>query len=406
MRRRPQDPENRAVSFKKTTMDPNGKLGLVLSGGGSRAAYQAGALRALFPYLDKKHNPFSVLVGSSIGAINCLVLGVTLKNGYENAVETLEDLWRERTWRNTFGGSPSTAFFRAIKMAGSQYFSPGPNATNSAIFDPTPLMKRIDEVIDSNGGLAPESRDPNLEAVAVMTTVEGLQRRPLLFASTHRRLDNSVLDGASFEICYRDSLHSKHGFASAALPSVLPPVEIDTDDGSVRLVDGGISQNTPIDPAVRLGAERVILIDISGRSWWLDRAGESHDTRPSWEVPAGFQTYCIRPPETFVLKCQKPLGPILKAAVSSSRTRFIKSLGPIWPVFSLLKNKAGEEVAYEAMSYVALDPDYVQGLIEAGYEETKAILRGKSEIEFTIDNSKYEKDESSSIASNTIESSR
>lgn len=391
MKRRPQDPENPAISFKKSTLDSSGSLGLVLSGGGSRAAYQAGALRALIPYLDQKHNPFAVIVGSSIGAINGLVLGACIKEGLGKSIETLEDLWRERTWRNTFGGSPSTAFFRAVKMASMQYLAPGPNATNLSIFDPTPLMNRIDEIIDAHGGLRPESRDPHLQAVAVMTTVEGLARRPLLFASTHKRIEDENLLGASFEICYRDSLHAKHGFASAALPSVLPPVEIDTDDGSFRLVDGGISQNVPIDPAMRLGADKIISIDISGRNWWLDRAGEAHDTRPSWEVPAAYQTYCMRPPETFTIRPQKALGPILKHAVSVSTTRFIKSVGPIWPVFTLLKNKVGEEVAYEAMSYVALDPDYVQGLIEAGYHETKAIMRDKKRITFKVDPESVEK---------------
>lgn len=381
MRRRPQEPENQAVTIKRTTLDPSGRLGLVLSGGGSRAAYQAGALKALLPFFKPRHNPFNVVIGSSIGAINGLVVSVCLKEGLGRAVDVLEDLWHERTWRNTFGGSPSRAFFRAIKMASMQYLAPGPNATNLAIFDPTPLMTRIDEVLTAHGGLAIDARDPNLEAVAVMTTVEGKERRPLLFASTHKKIDPEVLRGASFNICYRETLSAKHGFASAALPSVLPPVEIDTEDGNVRLVDGGISQNVPVDPAVRMGADKILIIDISGRNWWLDRAGESHDTRPSWEVLAGPDTFCMRPPETFNLRPQVPLGPILKHAISST-SKFIKSLGPIWPVFTLLKNKAGEEVAYEAMTYVALDPDYIQGLIECGYSETKQVMKNKSEIDF------------------------
>ena len=381
MRRKPQDSDKLSVEFKKSTLDTSGALGLVLSGGGSRAAYQAGALRALIPYLGEK-NPFSTIIGSSIGAINGLVLGAALKEGLPRSVDVLSDLWRERTWRNTFGGSPTSSFFRAIKMASIQYFSPGPSATNLAIFDPSPLMRRIDEIIDSFGGLAPHVRDPKLNAIAVMTTVEGFARRPLLFASTHHRLPEEVLEGASFEICYREQLHAKHGFASAALPSVLPPVEIDTDEGSVRLVDGGISINVPVDPAVRLGAEKVIVIDISGRSWWLDRAGEAHDTRPTWEVESAQSTYCMRPPETFTIRPSVALGPVLKQSVSRSTTQFIKSVGPIWPVFTLLKNKVGEEVAYEAMSYVALDEDYILGLMELGYNETKAYLRNKTKIEF------------------------
>jgi predicted acylesterase/phospholipase RssA len=383
MRRRPNSPDSSPVITKVSSFDESGKLGLILSGGGSRAAYQAGALRALQPYLGAKKNPFSIIMGSSIGAINGLVIGSTIKNGLTCSLDTLEELWSERTWRNTFAGNPSAAFFRAIKMATIQYLSPGPNATDFAIFNPAPLMQRIDEILTINGGLTPEARDPNLEVIAVMTTVEGAARRPLLFASTHKRLSSEILEGADFEICYRDNLHAKHGFASAALPSVLPPVEIDTDDGKVKLVDGGISINIPVDPAVRFGAEKAIIIDISGRSWWLDQSGESHDTRPTWEVPATTHSYCLRPPETFTLKPKGALGSILKASVSKSKTRFIKSLGPIWPVFSLLKNKVGEEVAYEAMTYVALDEEYVRGLLEAGYHETKEALQRRQKIEFS-----------------------
>ncbi len=376
MRRRPWSGQKKLSSLNLRTSDlPATKIGLVLSGGGARAAYQVGALKALIPYLNTPQSPISVVVGSSIGAVNGIVLGACLKNGLTDAVTQLELMWEERTFRNTFKGSPSRAFFNAIKMASMQYASPGPNKTDLSIFDPTPLMKRVDEVIDSRGGLRPEERDPKLEAVGVMTTIEGEQRKPLLFVSSHKRVDSELLLGASFDMCYVDTLSAKHGFASAALPSVLPPVELDTEHGKVRLVDGGISQNVPVDPAARLGATKVVIIDISGRHWWHDHYGEAHDTRPTWEVAAGSATFCFRPPETFYLRPPKGLGSILKESVASSTVRFIRSLGPVWPVFALLKKKLGEEVAYEAMSYVALDSEYLRGLIERGYEDTIAVLK-------------------------------
>jgi hypothetical protein len=167
-------------------------------------------------------------------------------------------------------------------------------------------------------------------------------------------------------------------------------VELDTDEGVVRLVDGGISQNVPVDPAVRMGAERVVIVDISGRSWWLDQYEEPHDTRPEWEIPADFETFCMRPPDTFVVKNQLGFGPILKNAVGGSTRKFMSAVGPTWPVFKLLKTKLGEELAYEVMSYVALDPDYLVGLMERGYNETRKLLRNKSTIEFHHNDS-YEK---------------
>jgi len=382
MRRRRRDPSKPSFKSSLEGEKPPKKLGLVLSGGGSRAAYQAGALRALIPHIEKSNDHFSIVLGSSIGAINGLILSACLTRGFDEAVNQLEQLWRIRTFRNTFSGTPTQAFMRAIKISIWQYMSPGPKPTSSAIFDPTPLMKQVDEVLLEHGGLSIESRESRLETVGVMTTIEGTERKPLLFLSSRQERDAQYLDGASFEVCQVSTLTAKHGFASAALPSVLPPVELDTDQGVIRLVDGGISQNVPVDPAVRLGAERVIIVDISGRSWWLDHYGEPHDTRPTWEVPAGLKTFCMRPPDTFKIKNQVPLGPILKSAVAGSSRKFIEAVGPTWPVFKLLKSKMGEDLAYEVMSYVALDRDYIIALMELGYSETRKMLTDKLEIDF------------------------
>lgn len=353
----------------------NSGLGIVLSGGGSRAAYQAGALRALAPYIESGQLSVSVVVGTSIGAVNGLVLSACIKDGVEAAASEIEALWRERNFRNTFDGSPSKAFVKSIKIALLRYSSPGPVATSHSIFDPTPLVERIDAVLSRQGGLTLGSRDPRLKAVGVMTTVEGPQRRPLLILSTDRALDDDMLRGASFDTCYVDSLTAKHGLASAALPSVLPPVELDILQGKTRLVDGGICDNFPIDPAIRMGAQRIILIDTSGREWWLRQYGQPTYTKPSWEVTAKNEAFCLRPEAQLTVKNDTPLGLLLKEAVSGSRKEFIAALGPTWPIFSILKRKMGEMLAYEVMSYVALHPDYVAALIERGYNDATEALK-------------------------------
>lgn len=389
-KRRQQPLDNKALTGKIQLSASPGNIGIVLSGGGSRAAYQVGALKALRPFLERDEGNISVIVGSSIGAINGLLLGAILDHSLEEAISQIEEMWKRRTFRNTFAGTPSQAFVRAIKMACWQYMSPGPNPTSDAIFDPTPLMEEVDKTIAKYGGLHPDNRHPELSSVAVMTTIEGQERKPLLFLSSHKDIESELMQGASFEVYRVAELTAKHGFASAALPSVLPPVELDTDQGTIRLVDGGISQNVPVDPTVRLGASKVIIVDISGRSWWLDQYDESHDTRPDWEVPAAFDTFCLRPPDTFVIKNQEPFGPLLRKAVGSTNRKFIAAVGPTWPVFKLLKTKLGEDVAYEVMSYVALDPEYQTALIERGYNETMAMLRNQKSIQF-VHNETYEK---------------
>jgi predicted acylesterase/phospholipase RssA len=394
MKRRPRTESDRSFTPSVPLMREQGKLAVVFSGGGARAAYQVGALKALSPLITASAHPLSIIIGSSIGAINGLVLAACLKDGAPHAIESLENLWRERTFRSTFAGSPSRAFLNSLIIAKVQYSNPGPYSGKIAIFDPRPLQDRLDEVIDAHGGLRPEHREPNLTAVGVMTTVEGATRRPLLFLSSHKRIDDEAKIGMPYDVCYIDDIQARHGFASAALPSVLPPVEIDTEEGRVRLVDGGISHNVPVDPAVRLGAEKVIVVDISGRDWWCDRYGDPHDKRPTWEVPSPPDTYCLRPPETVIARCVRPLGPLLKESVGSSTKKFISALGPVWPLFTVLKNRLGEEVAYEAMSYVALDYDYLNALMERGYYETLLLRKAIAHTRLDEEEKKYSQGES------------
>ena len=91
----------------------------------------------------------------------------------------------------------------------------------------------------------------------------------------------------------------------------------------------------------------------------------------------------MRPPDTFVIRPRRPLGELLKNAVDGSTRKFIAAVGPTWPIFAILKNKLGEEAAYETLSYVALDQDYIRALIERGYNDTVHLLRNRSEPEFT-----------------------
>lgn len=352
------------------------ELGLVLTGGGSRTAYQVGALRRLAPYLVPPANTPRVVVGSSIGAINGILFGAGLHGGADTAVDALRAVWHERTYRNTFTGSPSRAFLRAIQVAILRYSSPGPSATSVAIFDPAPLRMRVDEKLRELQTAAALPAHERPHTVAVMATVEDKLRRPLLFVQRSRAIDPAQLAGASFAISCVSELTAAHGFASAALPSVLPPVKLDAEMGSVCLVDGGICDNVPVDPAVRLGADRIILIDASGRRWWFDHYGQPHDTRPDWEVAAEQDTFCHYPRQSLEIVAREPLGRLLKLAVGKSQKAFLDALGPTWPIFRILKHKMGEDLAYEVMSYVALDPSYFEAVEELGFADAdRALVR-------------------------------
>lgn len=354
--------------------DQERKIALVLSGGGSRAAYHVGALKAIVKHSDLNYKDITVIAGTSIGAVNSLILGAGANGNLSDVVELLEGIWRNRTYRTTFTGHMSKAFLRAIQVAMLRYRSPGPVATTKAIFDPTPLREEVDAAILSLGGIDAGKLAGNLNAVAVMATLEGVDRKAMLLAACKNVPSEEDLMGSNFELLCLPSLNASHGFASAALPSVLPAVDLNIDKREVRLVDGGICDNLPIDPALRLGADSSILLDCSGRRWWFDHYGEPHDTKPTWEVPASETSFCLVPHKSLDCVNIKSLGPLLKEAVGKSTSAFIDALGPTWPIFRLLKYKMGEELAYEVLSYAALHRDYIEALLERGYNETTELL--------------------------------
>ena len=365
---------------KLETSSPNAlsDLGIVMSGGGSRAAYQLGALRAVNKYLAGGNLSPSVLVGTSVGAINSIVFGAALQHGAEEAIKITEDIWRSRTFSNTFSGSIPKAFLKAIQVAFLRYGSPGPQASAISIFNPEPLKNHIQNILNEFGGIQNIGYAKDLSVVAVMTTVEGNTRKPLLLGKVLNEDAIFNLSGASFDFHRVNNLGAAHGLASAALPSVLPAVDLDLERESVRLVDGGICDNIPVDPAMRLGARNVILIDSSGRRWWFDHYGEPHDTRPTWEVPSSSETFCLFP--DFFIECRNRigLGTLLKQVVGKSTKHFIQAAGPTWPIFKILKHKMGEELAYEVMSYVALHPEFTEALLECGYNETEKLMLNTS----------------------------
>lgn len=342
--------------------------GLVLTGGGARAAYQVGAINALNDLGFFSESELKVLVGASAGALNTVVLGNMLHLGLDTGVDRLKKMWRVRSYSNTFKGSLSGAFLRALGIAMVRYSSPTPTASEQAIFDPFPLESLINDVLKEVDGAT-----RSYEALGVMATREGDSRKGVLFASTRVPINSQVMDNATFDVSFVKELTVKHAMASAALPCVLPTVSIDGE----RYTDGGIADNHPVDPAVRLGADKVVLIDISGRKWWHDQYGDPHYTKPSWQVPASESTYCMTPKKYLELVNLDSLGKLLKSVAGRSSREYIRALGPIWPAFKLAKHRMGEDLALEVASYVALHPDYFSALLEKGYSETVKSLSKK-----------------------------
>ncbi len=237
----------------------NTDLGLAMTGGGARAAYQVGVLR----YICKEFEGFQppVITGVSAGAVNAAYLAA-YQGSFDEAVERLVELWAELTTDKVFRTDNYyffTTFFRwglSFILGGSRL---GPRARS--LLDSNPLRKHLEKKLSS---LAEQP------IRGIQENIERGHLRVLGITSTNYGTGRAVtwVQGDAEEHWQRPRRYSEetmitieHIMASAALPLVFPAVKI--DDGWHG--DGGIRSIAPLSPAMHLGAKRIIAISTRFR---------------------------------------------------------------------------------------------------------------------------------------------
>ncbi|MCS6894027.1 MAG: patatin-like phospholipase family protein [Deltaproteobacteria bacterium] len=344
-------------------------LGLVLSGGGVRAAYQAGFLKAVSENLED--NSIRVITSSSVGSLNAYVLALSLSAGLKFALDTLVNLWLERNFENTFSGVKLFSFIKsfiyAFKLRNIRDI-PTPKAS---ILDPSPLKKLLNDMTKTSGHI--RTSDEKLTAIGIMTTKVGRGiKKGVLFAQTTESVQKRFRESKIFDTVFVNNITVEHCLASAALPTIMPPIVLGEDNENVMYLDGGFVQNVPIDPAVRLGANEVFVIDVSGRKFWKEALNLPQDSKPSWEIVDTNYSDCLSPQKMIREEVDFPLGKLLKDIISKNKLR---DLGPIFPLFKLLENKLGNDLAFEAATYVTINSEFIKELIKLGYERGKTHLK-------------------------------
>lgn len=227
---------------------------LVLSGGGARAAYQAGVLKALAELTpDSNPYPFQIICGTSAGAVNALLLASHPGN-FKESVERLCNLWAGLTvdhiykssWRSLLGNMASLT--RSLFNQGVGRQKP------LALLDNTPLRELIEEVIlfDNVQRNIDEGR---LRAVCVNALSYNEGESVSFFQGTE-----DLKEWRRFRrYGTRTKLNADHLMASAAIPTLFSTVKIGND----YFGDGAVRQLAPISPALHLGANRVFVVGVS-----------------------------------------------------------------------------------------------------------------------------------------------
>lgn len=227
------------------------RLGLVLPGGGARAAYQVGVLRAIADLLPARAtNPFPVVTGTSAGAVNATAIAVHADR-FRVAVGNLERVWRNfqvnQVFRADTGSMMRSGLHWLLAMMSGGWLLPPPKA----LFDNSPLRELLQAHFDF-AGVRRSIAAGQLDALAISAagyisarSVSFYESKPGCVPWTRLRRSGEPA-----------TLSLDHLMASVAVPFLFPPVLM----GDEYFGDGAMRQASPFSAAIHLGADRLLVI--------------------------------------------------------------------------------------------------------------------------------------------------
>jgi NTE family protein len=230
-------------------------VGLVLTGGGSRSAYQVGVLLALTELLPRSRNPFQVIVGTSAGAIAAAVLAAEAHQ-WRRAVLGLERVWSNFHSDQVFHVDPVHMLRAGLHwvlalVSGGVMLSPP-----KSMLDNLPLRELLGVHVDC-GGIRRSIARGHLHAFAICSTSYTTGHSVAFYDGV-----DSIKDWSRVQrLGRRTEVTLDHLVASSAIPMLFPPVRL----GEEYFGDGAMRQLNPLSPAIHLGANRLLVIGVRAR---------------------------------------------------------------------------------------------------------------------------------------------
>ncbi len=252
-------------------------VGLVLPGGGARAAYQVGVLKAIAEILPQPANPFPVIVGTSAGAVAAAVLAAGAFR-WRRAISALEQVWANFHAQHVFkvdGASMlrSGTHWLLSLLSGGVLMRPP-----QALFDNAPLRALLERSVDWRNVRRSIERG-DLRALALCATSYGTAASVAFFEGAPEIAEWTRQQ----RVGWRSTLTLDHLMASLAVPFLFRPVQLGADFYG----DGAQRQLWPLSPAIHLGADRLLIIGVRA----AQGAGVSERSNGSAQPPTPGQLF-------------------------------------------------------------------------------------------------------------------
>jgi len=236
------------------------KRALVFSGGGARGAYEAGVVHYLISELPQRLGhpvEFDILSGTSVGAIHACYLAATADLGSERGAR-LVDFWTQMRIEQVIPLSARDLLRlpgRLLGLRGNTIDRANPPERLYGLLNTEALERMVMRAIPWRG-IRDNVRQGNVEAVCVAATQIASGRVAIFIENRERKLPMWTRDPMIVPRPTR--LLPVHALASAAIPLLFPAVRV----GRTYYADGGLRLNTPLAPALRLGADRVLVVAL------------------------------------------------------------------------------------------------------------------------------------------------
>jgi len=228
------------------------RLGIILTGGGARAAYQVGVLRAIAELIPRDAgNPFPIICGTSAGAINAVALAADAGN-FRRSVLRLQAVWKNFRAHHVYRADPLGVLRNSSKWIIAA-LTGGLGREPVSLLDNSPLRALLAERVEP-GAIQRAIDAGHLYALAITCSGYTSGQSVCFFQGAPgttpwkraRRVGMAMPIGLD------------HLLASSALPFIFPPVRINRE----YFGDGSMRQLAPVSPALHLGADRVLVLAV------------------------------------------------------------------------------------------------------------------------------------------------